>query len=164
MFFTNKSLAKLNVICACLRIVVSSIYCVVVCFVLFFIVLCTLCCQFLWHFWLSLRYYLAFIYCQCLWSVPSWLSLRYSLAFMFVLFKKRLKIPKGHIMKWGKIYIHRNETFDSSMKHFCIKSGVFVWYTKNMFNCKMLTRKKSIDCFDHFSYSYLYVYNIGVFK
>jgi hypothetical protein len=33
-------------------------------FVLFFFVLCTLCCQFLWiiHVWLSLRYSLTFIY------------------------------------------------------------------------------------------------------
>ena len=33
------------------------------CFVLFFFVLCTLCCQFLWifHFWLPLRYSLTFI-------------------------------------------------------------------------------------------------------
>jgi hypothetical protein len=48
------------VICVRLRIVVSRTYCV---FVLFFFVLCTLCCQFLWivHFWLPLRYSLTFI-------------------------------------------------------------------------------------------------------
>ena len=46
------------VICVCLRIVVSNTYCVV-----FFFVLCTLCCQFLWIilFRLSLRYSLTFI-------------------------------------------------------------------------------------------------------
>ena len=43
--------------------IVSNTYCVVF---LFFFVLCTLCCQFLWvvHFWLPLRYYLMFI---CSW-------------------------------------------------------------------------------------------------
>jgi len=38
-------------------------------FILFFFVLCTLCCQFLWifHFWLPLRYSLKFIFiCACL--------------------------------------------------------------------------------------------------
>ena len=51
--------------CASLRIGVSSTYCVVVFFCLFSIVLCTLCCQFLWivHFWLPLRYSLTFIKC-----------------------------------------------------------------------------------------------------
>jgi hypothetical protein len=56
------------VICFCLRIVVSNTYCVV-----FFFVLCTVCCQFLWivPFWLPLRYSLTFIYllpslCACL--------------------------------------------------------------------------------------------------
>ena len=46
------------VICACLRIEVSNAYCV-----LFFFVLCTLCCLFLWivHFWLSRRCSLTFI-------------------------------------------------------------------------------------------------------
>jgi hypothetical protein len=41
---------------------VQHIFCYV--FVLFFFVLCTLCCQFLWivHFWLPLRYSLTFIY------------------------------------------------------------------------------------------------------
>jgi len=36
---------------------------IVLCFVLFFLVLCTLCCQFLWivHFWLPLWYSLTFI-------------------------------------------------------------------------------------------------------
>jgi hypothetical protein len=38
--------------CVCLRIVVSNTF-----FVVFFFVLCTLCCQFLWivHFWLSVK-------------------------------------------------------------------------------------------------------------
>jgi hypothetical protein len=42
---------------------VSNTYCVVFC-VLFFFVLCALCCQFLWivHCWLPLRYSLAFNY------------------------------------------------------------------------------------------------------
>jgi hypothetical protein len=33
-------------------------------FVLFFFILCTICCQFLWiiHFWLPLRFSLTFIY------------------------------------------------------------------------------------------------------
>ena len=37
-------------------------------FVLFFFVLCTLCCQFLWiaHVWLPLRYSLTFIFALCL--------------------------------------------------------------------------------------------------
>ena len=50
-------------ICAYLRIVVSSTYCVL--FLLcFFFVLCNLCCQFLWivHVLLILRYSLTFIY------------------------------------------------------------------------------------------------------
>ena len=49
------------VMCACVRIVVSNTHCVVL---LFFIVLCALCCQFLWilNFWLPLRYSLTFIY------------------------------------------------------------------------------------------------------
>jgi hypothetical protein len=50
------------VICGCLRIVVSNTYCV---FVLFFIVLCALYCQFRWIvplFWLPLRHSLTFIY------------------------------------------------------------------------------------------------------
>ena len=36
---------------------------IVLCFCLFFFVLCTLCCQFLWivHFWFSLQYSLTFI-------------------------------------------------------------------------------------------------------
>jgi hypothetical protein len=40
--------------CVCLLIVVSNAYCVV--FVLFFFVLCTVCCQFIWivQFWLVL--------------------------------------------------------------------------------------------------------------
>jgi hypothetical protein len=43
------------------RIVQHVLFCV---FVLFFFVLCTLCCQFLWiiQFWFSLRYSLTFIY------------------------------------------------------------------------------------------------------
>ena len=45
-------------ICVYLCIVVSNTYCVV-----FFFVLCLLCCQFLWivHFWFHLRYSLTFI-------------------------------------------------------------------------------------------------------
>ena len=41
---------------------VQHILCCV--FALFFVVLCTLCCQFLWivHFWLPFRYFLTFIY------------------------------------------------------------------------------------------------------
>ena len=48
----------INVICVCLPIVASNTYCV-------FLVMCTLCCQFLWivHFWLPLQYSLTFIYC-----------------------------------------------------------------------------------------------------
>jgi hypothetical protein len=47
-----------------LRIVASNI------FVLFFIILCTLCCQFLWiaYFWLYLRYSLTFIYCTIIYN------------------------------------------------------------------------------------------------
>jgi hypothetical protein len=54
------SICLIYVICVCLRIVVSNIYCVV----LFFFVLCTWCCPFLWivYFWLSLRYSPTFIY------------------------------------------------------------------------------------------------------
>ena len=50
------------VICVCLRIVVPNTYCVVF-FVLFYFVLCTPYCQFLWivHFWLPLRYSLTFM-------------------------------------------------------------------------------------------------------
>ena len=46
-------------VCVCLRIVVSNTYCVV-----FFFVLCTLCCQFLQivYFCLPLRYSLTFMY------------------------------------------------------------------------------------------------------
>jgi len=53
-----KGACLIYVICVCLRIVVSNTYCVV-----FFFVLCTLCCQFLWIilFRLSLRYSLTFI-------------------------------------------------------------------------------------------------------
>ena len=53
---------------------VQHIWCCV--FVLVFFVLCTLCCQFLWivHFWLPLRYSLAFIYTfdftGLLWWIP----------------------------------------------------------------------------------------------
>jgi len=48
------------VICVCLRIVVLNTYCV---FVLFFFVLFSLCCQFLWivYFWFPLRYSLTCI-------------------------------------------------------------------------------------------------------
>ena len=54
----------ISVICVCLRTLVSNTKCVV--FLLFFFVLCDLCCQLLWivHFWLSLWYSLKFIY-QC---------------------------------------------------------------------------------------------------
>jgi hypothetical protein len=47
---------------SCLCVVVPNTYCVV--FLLFFFVLCTLCCQFLWivHFWLPLQYSLTFIW------------------------------------------------------------------------------------------------------
>ena len=50
------------VICVCLRIAVSNTYCVLFLFN-FFLVLCALCCQFLWfdHFWLPLRCSLTFI-------------------------------------------------------------------------------------------------------
>ena len=46
-----------------LRIVLSNTYCVLF-FVLFVLVLCTQCCQFLWivHSWLSLRFSLTFIH------------------------------------------------------------------------------------------------------
>jgi hypothetical protein len=78
--FTHESILKINsifhdcqisrfvcliyVICACLHVVVSNTYCMFIVFLfLFFIVLCTLCCQFLCivHFWLPLRYSLTFI-------------------------------------------------------------------------------------------------------
>ena len=62
------------VIYVCLHIVVSNTFCVVFCFVfrhlccfsssmLFFVILCTLCCLFLWivHFWFALRYSLTFM-------------------------------------------------------------------------------------------------------
>ena len=53
----------INIICVCLRFVVSNTYCVVL-FILIVIVLCAKCCQSLWivYYWLSLRYSLTFIY------------------------------------------------------------------------------------------------------
>ena len=50
------------VICVCLRIVVSSIYCAMLLLCSFFCVLCTLCFQFLWigYFCITLRYSLTF--------------------------------------------------------------------------------------------------------
>jgi hypothetical protein len=57
--------------CACLLVMVSNTYCVVICFVLFFYVLCTLCCQFLWivHFLLSLCSCLTFIVMNLKWAL-----------------------------------------------------------------------------------------------
>ena len=58
-----------------LRIVVSNTYLCCI-FVLFFFVLCPLCCQFLWiiHCWLLLRYSLPFIDMSALhWWWPYWI-------------------------------------------------------------------------------------------
>jgi len=56
--------------CICYLLVVSITYCVV-----FFFVLCSLCCQFLWivYFWLPLRYSLTFIsgVAKQFWNVTS---------------------------------------------------------------------------------------------
>jgi hypothetical protein len=49
---------------SCLITLFVLVYILCCIFVLFVLILCTLCCQFLWivHFWLPLRYSLAFIY------------------------------------------------------------------------------------------------------
>ena len=77
------------IICVCLHIVLSNTYGVV-----FFFVLCTLCCPFLWivHFWLPLRYCLMFLlevvtggsfqedYSECIHYIPMNKSNTYTAA------------------------------------------------------------------------------------
>ena len=59
--FVGVLMFYLRYLCLFVHCGVQHILCFV--FVLFFFVLCTLCCQFLWivHFWLPLRYSLTFI-------------------------------------------------------------------------------------------------------
>ena len=66
IYFHRKGWCLINVICVCLRIMVSNAHCVrfLLVFVWFlFFVLCDMLCQFLWivHFVLPLQYSLAFI-------------------------------------------------------------------------------------------------------
>jgi hypothetical protein len=67
----------LRYLCLFASIVVSNTYCDVF-FVLYFFVLCTLCCQFLW-----IVFVLCTLCCQFLWIVLFWLLLRCSLTFVF---------------------------------------------------------------------------------
>ena len=57
-----------DILCGVQTYCVVSRHIVLCFFVLLVVVLCIICCQFLWivHFWLPLRYYLTFILCNVL--------------------------------------------------------------------------------------------------
>ena len=93
--FVGVPMFYLCYLCLFVHCGVQHILCYV--FVLFFFVLCTLCCQFLWivHFWLPLRYSLTFIFTYCSEPITSWIDFAVIIWGTFVWFhQKRTTVLK----------------------------------------------------------------------
>ena len=110
------------IICICLCIVVSNTYCV---FALFFFVLCTLCCQFLWivHFWLSLWYSLMFI------------------LYIFVYLVFLVKIKNWNYQFMNKIKKYRSSAMKKCILHSLTLSLNTSWFEKQ----KWITMKRKLN-------------------